>query len=263
MAETFWRGKPNRAELEGYAADPRKLLARMDADGVARVGLINYVSPGSDGIHRGGESVDGAIRVGVDPSRLHRLRIGQSAFLEGRRRRTARVIEAGARALKVHPPHQLFRANAYQDALPRPRGSLSRRARRPGVPVTIHTGTSVFPGRAQPLRRSHGRGRRGDRFPGVDDPAGARRPSAVDGCGVLPRPPASERVSGSVRAFLRPSCSTTSPGSRKSRTRRVGHRLAEPRDKVDASECGRLPRVAAERRRQTRHSGRQRSGLWS
>ena len=28
IAETFWKGKPNRAELEGYAADPRKLLAR-------------------------------------------------------------------------------------------------------------------------------------------------------------------------------------------------------------------------------------------
>ena len=45
IAATFWKGKPNRAELESYAADPRKLLARMDADGVARVGLINYVSP--------------------------------------------------------------------------------------------------------------------------------------------------------------------------------------------------------------------------
>ena len=39
IAETFWKGKPNRAELEGYAADPRKLLARMDEDGVERVGL--------------------------------------------------------------------------------------------------------------------------------------------------------------------------------------------------------------------------------
>ncbi|HET7608774.1 MAG TPA: hypothetical protein VFL84_08875, partial [Gammaproteobacteria bacterium] len=45
IAATFWTGKPNREELEGFAADPRKLLARMDADGVDRVGLINYVSP--------------------------------------------------------------------------------------------------------------------------------------------------------------------------------------------------------------------------
>ena len=45
IAATFWKGKANRAELEGYAADPRKLLARMDEDQIARVGLINYVSP--------------------------------------------------------------------------------------------------------------------------------------------------------------------------------------------------------------------------
>ena len=36
IAATFWKGKPNRAELEAYAADPRALLARMDADGIAR-----------------------------------------------------------------------------------------------------------------------------------------------------------------------------------------------------------------------------------
>src|SRR3954465_13170059 len=53
IAETFWRGKPNRAELEGYTADPIKLLARMDADGIARVGLINYVSPDLMGFSRG------------------------------------------------------------------------------------------------------------------------------------------------------------------------------------------------------------------
>ena len=39
VAATFWKGKENRAELEGYAADPRRLLARMDEDQVARVGL--------------------------------------------------------------------------------------------------------------------------------------------------------------------------------------------------------------------------------
>jgi predicted TIM-barrel fold metal-dependent hydrolase len=56
-----------------------------------------------------------------------------------------RVIAAGARALKVHPPHQLFRANAYQDSLPT-LAELYERAQAAKIPVTIHTGTSVFPG---------------------------------------------------------------------------------------------------------------------
>ena len=63
MAATFWRGKPNRAELEGYAADPRKLLARMDADGVDRVGLINYVSPDLMGFTDAANALDGAVRA--------------------------------------------------------------------------------------------------------------------------------------------------------------------------------------------------------
>ena len=38
-------GKANRAELEGSPRIRAKLLAQMDADGIERVGLINYVSP--------------------------------------------------------------------------------------------------------------------------------------------------------------------------------------------------------------------------
>src|SRR5690349_18728082 len=45
VQRTFWMKKDNRAELESLAADPGKLLRQMDADGIERVGLINYVSP--------------------------------------------------------------------------------------------------------------------------------------------------------------------------------------------------------------------------
>jgi hypothetical protein len=58
---------------------------------------------------------------------------------------TSRLVEAGVRALKVHPPHQLYRANAYQDTLPS-LADFYRTAEQAGMPVTIHTGTSVFPG---------------------------------------------------------------------------------------------------------------------
>jgi predicted TIM-barrel fold metal-dependent hydrolase len=144
IAETFWKGKPNRAELESYAADPRKLLARMDEDGVERVGLINYVSPDLMGF------TDAAnpwmIKyASVDPSRLLAFGSVNPRFSSDVAGDTARAIDAGARALKVHPPHQLFRANAYQDTLPA-LADLYRVAEQAGVPVTIHTGTSVFPG---------------------------------------------------------------------------------------------------------------------
>jgi len=144
VAATFWTGKPNRAELEGYAADPRALLARMDADRIARVGLINYVSPDVMGFT--GEANAWMINyASTDPARLIAFGSVNPRFSRDVADDTARVIEAGAKALKVHPPHQLFRANAYQDSLPQ-LADLYRVAQDAGIPVTIHTGTSVFPG---------------------------------------------------------------------------------------------------------------------
>jgi hypothetical protein len=71
-----------------------------------------------------------------------------------------RLIDMGIRALKVHPPHQLIAANAYLDSVPQ-LAELYEHAQAAGVPVTIHTGTSVFPG---------ARSRLGDPMP-IDDVA--------------------------------------------------------------------------------------------
>ncbi len=144
IAATFWKGKSNREELEAYTSDPRRLLARMDADGVDRVGLINYVSPDLMGFTD--ESNAWIVRyASADPSRLLAFGSVNPRFSTDPAGDTARVIDAGARALKVHPPHQLFRANAYQDAVPG-LADVYRVAQDAGVPVTIHTGTSIFPG---------------------------------------------------------------------------------------------------------------------
>ena len=96
VAATFWKGKPNRAELEGYAADPRKLLARMDEDQVDRVGLINYVSPDLMGFTA--EANAWMVRyASVDPSRLIAFGSVNPRFTQDVAGETARVIEQGAR----------------------------------------------------------------------------------------------------------------------------------------------------------------------
>jgi hypothetical protein len=56
-----------------------------------------------------------------------------------------RAAEAGVRALKVHPPHMGFAANAYLDGLDGLR-AIYEEAQRLRLPVMIHTGTSIFPG---------------------------------------------------------------------------------------------------------------------
>jgi predicted TIM-barrel fold metal-dependent hydrolase len=141
---TFWHNKDNRAELEGFAADPAKLLRQMDADGIERVGLINYISPDVMGFT--GEVNEWMLRyASADASRLIPFGSVHPAFTQDASADTDRVIERGARALKIHPPHQLFRANAYLDSMPR-LAEVYRRAEAAGIPVTIHTGTSIFPG---------------------------------------------------------------------------------------------------------------------
>jgi len=144
VQETFWRKKANRAELESLAEDPRRLLRQMDADGIERVGLINYVSPDVMGFTS--EVNEWMMKyASSDPSRLIPFGSIHPAFTRDAGGETDRVLDMGARALKVHPPHQLFRANAYQQELPG-LAEVYRRAQAAGVPVTIHTGTSVFPG---------------------------------------------------------------------------------------------------------------------
>ncbi len=144
VARTFWHKKGNRAELEALAQDPSKLLRQMDADGIERVGLINYVSPDVMGFTS--EVNEWMMRyASADRQRLIPFGSVHPAFTSDAGGETDRVIEMGARALKIHPPHQLFRANAYMQQLPA-LADLYRRAEAARIPVTVHTGTSVFPG---------------------------------------------------------------------------------------------------------------------
>jgi uncharacterized protein len=144
VQRTFWQKKENRAELESFAENPAKLLGQMDRDEIERVGLINYVSPDVMGFT---SDVNAWMMnyASAEPSRLIPFGSVHPAFTNDPGGDTDRVIEMGARALKIHPPHQVFRANAYQAELPG-LAEVYRRAEAAGVPVTIHTGTSVFPG---------------------------------------------------------------------------------------------------------------------
>jgi predicted TIM-barrel fold metal-dependent hydrolase len=141
---TFLVRKENPAAIEALSEDPAALLRLMDAEGVERAGLINYVSPAVIGI---GDDVNAwaARYAAASPSRL--IAFGSVNPLTTDRVGDAvdRLLDLGIRAIKIHPPHQLFAANAYLDSLPR-LAELYDRAQSAGVPVTIHTGTSVFPG---------------------------------------------------------------------------------------------------------------------
>jgi len=124
--------------------DPAALLQLMDQAGVWRVGLVNYPSPDVLGFTDAANAF-AARYAEADRERLLPYGGVHPRFSRDPAGDVDRLVELGVRVLKIHPPHQLFPANAYTaglDAL----GTIYRRAAERGLPVMVHTGTSIFPG---------------------------------------------------------------------------------------------------------------------
>ncbi|MGH7607385.1 MAG: amidohydrolase family protein, partial [Gemmatimonadales bacterium] len=124
--------------------DPTALLELMDRAGVWRVGLVNYPSPDVMGFDDSTNTF-AAQYAQADPERLLPYGGVHARFTRDPAGDVDRLIDLGIRLLKIHPPHQGFPANAYTaglDAL----GAIYRRCEERGLPVMVHTGTSIFPG---------------------------------------------------------------------------------------------------------------------
>jgi uncharacterized protein len=148
----IWEMRPDAAgmltqigdDAQRMVREPRRFLEYLDRCDVERAVLINYVAPEVIGYTEAAntfvseyarEDPDRLIAVGgirpdhPDPAtEVHRL-----------------VHDLGLRALKLHPPHQLFRPNAYVDGDAEPLRAIYAAAERERLPVIVHTGTSVFP----------------------------------------------------------------------------------------------------------------------
>ncbi|MEM7248920.1 MAG: amidohydrolase family protein [Acidobacteriota bacterium] len=131
--------------IETYIEKPDKFIESLDRDGIARVGLINYPSPDLMGFDHSVNEYCSAYRDRY-PDRIIAFgglhpRIGPDPEAE-----VVRLLDdLKLDGIKVHPPHQLAHANDYLNGNERLRllyeGCQSR-----GVPIMVHTGTSVFPG---------------------------------------------------------------------------------------------------------------------
>jgi predicted TIM-barrel fold metal-dependent hydrolase len=142
--ESMTRGRTDLDELQRIMKSPGLLLRRLDADGIARAVLVNYPSPDQMGFGHGAN--DYVARYCAEaPDRLIPMGGVHPRFTDDAGAEVRRAAEAGVRALKVHPPHMGFAANAYLDGLDGLR-AVYEEAQRLRLPVMIHTGTSVFPG---------------------------------------------------------------------------------------------------------------------
>lgn len=133
-------------ELRELVANPAALLRYMDRNGVEKLGMVNYVAPDVIGFTR--EANDWAAnyaRHALD--RLIPFGSVHPRFCDTElAAEVDRLVGLGIRALKIHPPHQLFYPNAYRDGGDLPElARVYERAESLGVPIMFHTGTSIFP----------------------------------------------------------------------------------------------------------------------
>jgi uncharacterized protein len=136
--------RPNFGEIEEFSRSPKAFLKYMDAAGVDRAVLINYVAPEVIGFTA---TVNQFVAdyVKENPRRL--IPCG------GLHPRTSPNIEVNIeqllrlkiRMIKIHPPHQLLYPNDYLNGA-KQLELIYRAAEAHGLPVMFHTGTSIFPG---------------------------------------------------------------------------------------------------------------------
>lgn len=139
-------GRTDLDRIRAFMTSPKAFLAFLDECGIERAGLINYVAPDVMGFT---SEVNAwcARYCATAPDRLIAFGSVHPRFTRNPADETERVLDLGIRGLKVHPPHQLFQVNDYRTGGPGAGiGEVFRVAEARGVPVMIHTGTSVFPG---------------------------------------------------------------------------------------------------------------------
>ena len=145
VADVMRQGKEDHWDrLIALMDDPKLLLQLLDDAGIWRVGLINYPSPDLMGFTDETNRF-AAEYASTDPDRLLPFGGVHPRFTEDPEGQVEELLRLGIRCLKIHPPHQLFPANAYTVGL-ESLGRIYARAEERGLPVMIHTGTSIFPG---------------------------------------------------------------------------------------------------------------------
>ena len=151
--ELVKRGRRDYDEVVKYSQSPKEFLKFLDAADIERAGLINYVSPDVIGFMP--DVNDWIARYcSAEPRRLLAFGSVHPKYVPDAGAEVERLKKIGIRGLKVHPSHQLFAPNEYRNGFG-PLRAMYERAQALGLPVMIHTGTSIFPGArnlyAQPM----------------------------------------------------------------------------------------------------------------
>jgi len=142
--ELIMRKPANVDQIMEFCRSPKAFLNYLDASGVDRAMLINYVAPEVIGL---GPEVNQWVAdyVTADPRRLLScggLHPRQSPNIMAD---VEQILRLKIRMIKIHPPHQLLFPNDYLHGV-KELEIIYRAAEANGLPIMFHTGTSVFHG---------------------------------------------------------------------------------------------------------------------
>lgn len=131
-------------DIMEYSRSPKALLKYLDSVGVERAVLINYVAPEVMGLtSEVNQWVVNYCRE--DPRRLLSCGSVHPRHTTNVQADMEQIARTGIRMIKIHPPHQLLFANDYVNGV-KELEVIYGMAEKHGIPVMVHTGTSIFPG---------------------------------------------------------------------------------------------------------------------
>jgi uncharacterized protein len=141
--ELMKKRRPNFEQIAEFTRSPKSFLKYLDAAGVDRAVLINYVAPDVIGFS---SEVNQFVAdyVKTDSKRLipcGGIHPRQSRNIEAD---IEQILRLNIRMIKIHPPHQLLFPNDYLNGVKELEVAY-RTAEAHGIPVMFHTGTSIFP----------------------------------------------------------------------------------------------------------------------
>ncbi|RJX15252.1 amidohydrolase [Candidatus Bathyarchaeota archaeon] len=126
--------------------NPSKFVEFLDENWVEKVCLINYVSPDVMGFTW---EVNNFVSNYCKsfPDRLIAFGSVHPRFTKNPKEEMETLYsKLEVKGIKLHPPHQLFYPNEYSDGKLENLKIIYKMAEQYGLPVMVHTGTSIFPG---------------------------------------------------------------------------------------------------------------------
>ena len=136
--------RKNFDQIEEFCRSPKAFLKHLDSAGVDRAVLINYVAPEVIGYTREVNTYS-ATYARDNSARLLSCGSVHPRHTPDIDADVAELLRLKMRMIKVHPPHQLLYPNDYLHGV-KELEVLYRTAEANGIPLMIHTGTSIFPG---------------------------------------------------------------------------------------------------------------------